>query len=77
MRLFPNQTLGGWAFDVELLVMAKEAGFSVGEIAIDWHYGEGSKMTLGKGALAVMDVVKVGLNSVLGKYKSVSKKNNP
>ena len=76
MRLFPNQTLDGWAFDVELLVMAREAGFSVGEIAIDWHYGEGSKMTLGKGALAVMDVVKVGLNSVLGKYKTVSKKNN-
>lgn len=76
MRLFPNQTLDGWAFDVELLVMAKKAGFTVGEIAIDWHYGEGSKMTLGKGVLAVMDVAKVGLNSVLGKYKPISKKNN-
>jgi dolichyl-phosphate beta-glucosyltransferase len=67
-RLFPHQSLDGWAFDVELLVMAKKAGFGVGEVPIDWYYGEGSKMTLAKGIVAVLDVAKVGLNNLLGRY---------
>jgi glycosyltransferase involved in cell wall biosynthesis len=73
-RLFPNQTLDGWAFDVELLVMAKKAGFTVGEVAIDWYFAEGSKMTLAKGVLAVLDVARVGVNNMLGKYKVVGRK---
>ncbi|MGB1749422.1 MAG: dolichyl-phosphate beta-glucosyltransferase [Dehalococcoidia bacterium] len=68
-KLFPKQSLEGWAFDVELLVMAKNAGYYIGEIPIDWYYGEGSKMTLTKGVLAVLDVAKVGLNNLLGKYR--------
>ena len=67
-RLFPHQSLDGWAFDVELLVMAEKAGFGVGEVPIDWYYGEGSKMTLAKGIVAVLDVAKVGLNNLLGRY---------
>ena len=67
-RLFTHQSLDGWAFDVELLVMAKKAGFGVGEVPIDWYYGEGSKMTLAKGIVAVLDVAKVGLNNLLGRY---------
>ena len=67
-RLFPHQSLEGWAFDVELLVMAEKAGFGVGEIPIDWYYGEGSKMTLANGIVAVLDVAKVGLNNLLGRY---------
>jgi dolichyl-phosphate beta-glucosyltransferase len=73
-KLFPHQSLDGWAFDVELLVMAKKAGFSVGEVPIDWHYGEGSKMTLSRGILAVLDVARVGMNNLFGKYKVVARK---
>ena len=73
-KLFPHQSLDGWAFDVELLVMAKKAGFSVGEVPIDWHYAEGSKMTLSKGVLAVLDVARVGVNNLFGKYKVVGRK---
>ena len=74
IKLFPHQSLDGWAFDVELLVMAKKAGFSVGEVPIDWHYAEGSKMTLSKGILAVLDVARVGLNNLFGKYRVVGRK---
>lgn len=73
-KLFPHQSLDGWAFDVELLVMAKNAGFSVGEIPIDWYYGEGSKMTLSKGVLAVLDVARVGVNNLFRKYRAVQRK---
>jgi dolichyl-phosphate beta-glucosyltransferase len=74
IKLFPHQTLDGWAFDVELLVMAQQAGFSVGEIPVDWYYGEGSKMTLSKGIMAVVDVARVGVNNLFGKYKVVERK---
>jgi glycosyltransferase involved in cell wall biosynthesis len=73
-KLFPHQSLDGWAFDVELLVMAKKAGFSVGEVPIDWYYAEGSKMTLSRGVLAVLDVARVGMNNLFGKYKVVGRK---
>ena len=49
--------------------MAKKAGFIVGEVPIDWYYGEGSKMTLTKGIVAVIDVARVGLNNLLGRYR--------
>ena len=73
-KLFPHQSLDGWAFDVELLVMAKNAGFNVGEVPIDWYYGEGSKMTLSKGVLAVLDVARVGVNNLFRKYRVVERK---
>ena len=72
--MFPHQTLDGWAFDVELLVMANKAGFTVGEVPIDWYYREGSKMTLTKGVLAVIDVARVGARNLLGKYRIVGRK---
>jgi glycosyltransferase involved in cell wall biosynthesis len=73
-KLFPQLSQDGWAFDVELLVIARKAGFSIGEVPIDWHYGEGSKMTLFKGMTAVLDVALIGLNSLVGKYRSVERK---
>jgi dolichyl-phosphate beta-glucosyltransferase len=73
-KLFPHQSLDGWAFDVELLVMAKNAKFTVGEVPIDWYYGEGSKMTLLKGVTAVLDVARVGLNNLMKKYRIVENK---
>jgi dolichyl-phosphate beta-glucosyltransferase len=73
-KLFPHQSLDGWAFDVELLVMAKNAKFTVGEVPIDWYYSEGSKMTLARGVLAVLDVARVGVNNLMRKYRVVEKK---
>jgi hypothetical protein len=46
----------------------------VGEVPIDWYYGEGSKMTLSKGVMAVLDVVRVGVNNLMKKYRVVEKK---
>tara|TARA_Y100001970_G_scaffold68675_4_gene87554 strand:+ start:55437 stop:56183 length:747 start_codon:yes stop_codon:yes gene_type:complete len=70
--LFSNQKFNGWAFDVEILVIARQSGFTIKEIPISWYYKEGSKMTLIKGFLAVVDVAKIGLNSLLGRYKRLS-----
>ena len=66
--LFGQQQLAGFGFDVEVLYLARKAGFSIGEIAIDWHHHGGSKVSFSKGASAFAEVLKVRLNDLLGRY---------
>lgn len=66
--VFPLQRLQGFAFDVENLYIARKAGFTIGEVAIDWQYYRGGKVTLASSARAYMDIFKVRLNSLLGRY---------
>ena len=37
-EILANQRIGGWAFDVELSLLAKRAGFTLEEIPINWYY---------------------------------------
>ncbi len=58
--LFRRQRLAGFAFDVEILYLARQAGLEVREIAIDWHYREGSKIRPVRDALQMLrDVLKI------------------
>ena len=60
VSLFRRQTLWGFAFDVEVLYLARRAGLSIREVAIDWHYREGSKVRPLRDALVMgRDVVKL------------------
>ena len=43
-KLFALQTLDGFAFDAEILFLARRSGFSVAEVGIDWHYRSESKV---------------------------------
>jgi glycosyltransferase involved in cell wall biosynthesis len=44
--IFHYQTLTGWSFDVELLVIARSRGYSITEIGIPWTYTPGSKVNV-------------------------------
>lgn len=60
VALFERQTLWGFAFDVEVLYLARQHGLVVREVAIDWHYREGSKVRPLRDALVMArDVIKV------------------
>jgi len=69
--VFPHQRLAGFGFDVEALFLARKAGFTIGEIPIDWHYQSNSKVTLRNGALGFLDVLRVRLNHFRGRYRAV------
>ena len=43
-KLFALQALDGFAFDAEILFLARRSGFSVAEVGIDWHYRSESKV---------------------------------
>jgi len=42
--IFNYQMLGGWAFDVEVLHIAKLRGYSIREVPISWYYKNNSKV---------------------------------
>jgi len=42
--LFARQVEDGWAFDVEILLLARRLGYQVVEVPIDWHYRQQSRV---------------------------------
>lgn len=70
--VFPVQRLHGFAFDVENLFIARKAGLSIGEVPIDWQYYEGGKVTLWSSVTAYIDIFRVRLNHLLGRYRAGS-----
>jgi dolichyl-phosphate beta-glucosyltransferase len=51
--LFHHQTLPGWAFDIELLYIARQRGYTIQEIPIPWTFHSGSKVN------AIQDAIKI------------------
>ncbi len=43
--LFSRQTLDGFAFDVEVLLLAKERGYDVREVPVVWYHAPNSKVS--------------------------------
>lgn len=46
LPIFEQLRTKGWSFDVELLLRAKQHGFSITEIPVTWHNGNESKLRL-------------------------------
>ena len=67
--LFSLQTLDGFAFDAEILFLARRRGFTVAEIGIDWHYRSESKVRpLRDGWRTLRDLVIIRYRSLAGQY---------
>ena len=59
-ELFPRLTLDGFAFDVELLHLARKRGRSYSEVGVDWYYRSQSKVRPLQDALAMtIDLLKI------------------
>jgi glycosyltransferase involved in cell wall biosynthesis len=43
---FGHQSLEGWAFDIEVLALARRLGFTVREVGIVWNDREGSRLSM-------------------------------
>ena len=42
--LFGLQRTGGWAFDAEILYLARRRGYAVHQVPIDWYYDDDSRV---------------------------------
>jgi len=69
MDIFPLQTLTGWSFDVELLVIARRHGYSIVEIGIPWYYNSASKINvLHDSSRMFLDLLQIRRNLRRGLY---------
>jgi hypothetical protein len=69
--VFPKQTLEGWSFDVEILVIARELGLKVQEVPITWVYAEGSRVdVLRDSFLMARDLLYIWRQARRGVYRA-------
>ena len=68
-EVFSRQLLDGFGFDVEVLFIARKLGYAAVEVPVRWDNVEGTKVSLLLGLAAFLDLLKVRLNALRGKYE--------
>ena len=67
--IFRYQTLTGWAFDVEMLFIARHHRYQVVEIPIHWYYNADSKISVLRDSLRMfLDLLIIRRNARRGLY---------
>lgn len=66
--VFPHQRLDGFGFDVEVLFLARRAGFVIREIPVTWVFGRESKVNLVSGGRGFLDLLAVRWYQLRGVY---------
>ena len=67
--IFPFQTLTGWAFDVELLYIARHHSYRILEIPIDWYFNADSKIRVLRDSQRMfLDLLVIRRNARRGLY---------
>jgi dolichyl-phosphate beta-glucosyltransferase len=66
--LFSASRVNGFAFDVELIFLARRAGLRVREIPIVWRHKPGSRVRMRSGLDAFRQLLEIRRNAVLGHY---------
>ena len=68
-HLYRLQTLTGWSFDIELLYIARQRGYRIVEVPIDWYFNSESKLNVVRDAVKMgLDIFTIHLNSMKGVY---------
>ena len=68
--IFPRVTVDGWAFDVEVLAVARARGLRIIEVPIEWHYRAESRLSmLRDGWEMLRELLRIRLRAVSGRYK--------
>lgn len=68
-KLFPKQTIFRWASDVEILAIARKAGFKIKEAPIKWINDSESHVKISGMVKMLFEVLQIRWNLWSGKYK--------
>jgi glycosyltransferase involved in cell wall biosynthesis len=52
--IFPHLTIDGWAFDIEVLYVARHRGLRIREVPIEWHFRSGSRVRMVRDSFAML-----------------------
>lgn len=67
--IFPHVTIDGWAFDLEVLYIARLRGLRVREIPIEWHYRDDSRVRLLSDSVGmVRELLRIRARARAGAY---------
>ena len=73
-QVFQLQTLPGWSFDAEVLVIARELGYQIKEIPITWYYKPGTRLNIIQDSIKMaIDLWKIRRNARRGNYARTQK----
>lgn len=68
-EIFSRQTLDGFSFDVEDLVIAKTLGIPAIEVPVVWNNVEGTKVGMWSGVQSFIDLVGIRWRAITGRYR--------
>jgi dolichyl-phosphate beta-glucosyltransferase len=69
-EIFSRESMAGWSFDIELLVIAKQRRFSVKEVPVVWYDAKNSTFHAGKEAKKfIQDLLEIYRRSKDGIYQ--------
>ena len=68
-KVFPKQTIYRWAFDVEILAIARKFGLKIQEAPVTWLDDSNSHVKLSGKIRMLLEVVQVRLHLWSGRYR--------
>lgn len=70
-KLFRVQRINGWAFDAEVLFIAKQYGYKIIEVPVQWYYDGNSKINVIQDSLKMFrELLQIRKNYRQGLYRS-------
>jgi glycosyltransferase involved in cell wall biosynthesis len=68
--IFPLVTVDGWAFDVEVLTIAREQRLRIVEVPIEWHYRSESQVSMVRDGFGMLrELVRIRIRAMRGAYR--------
>jgi dolichyl-phosphate beta-glucosyltransferase len=68
-QIFPQVTIDGWAFDIEVLTIARARGFRIVEVPIEWHYRRQSQLNLVRDGVSMLrELLRIRAKGRRGDY---------
>jgi glycosyltransferase involved in cell wall biosynthesis len=72
--ILPRTTVDGWAFDVEMLAIARANGLRIVEVPIEWHYRSESRLSVPRDGVGMLREILAIRSRVLGgAYRQVNR----
>lgn len=67
-KIVPQQTINRWAFDVELLVIARKKNQNIAKVPVVWKNSKLSRVGIRGYFTSLKEILKIFWNKILGKY---------
>lgn len=67
-KISPKQTIDRWAFDVEMLVLARKNNLKIAKIPVVWKNSVESRVGIKGYFISLKEIIKISWNKLMGKY---------